>query len=538
MPLVDTTVYFRGQSLQVRAASVKSSDTGPGAHIASAAPDGRHIAILNFPQLHIYERPALHLVREITLPSTFKNKSPVVKWAPPAKGYNYAIRFLVNDRDTALVFDLEDVDWSATINYGNHTQNAIANADFGLDEFEVITYPRFGAPLTVWSLYDGTQIDIKDPKFPGKGAGFSRRGRGGVFALLRRIGARECISIHIPEAPEPYTELHNVPLGKSDAMGLKWSPDGKLFAIWQAARNGYEVSMHSAEGHHLRTYKSDYFEDQLSGLGISNLEWDPTGRILAVGAYERSMTLLKAGTLTAAEYLYHRPAIKSVHTKVFVEETAPPTSELPRHYQFVERRPYALPVEPKITPCISSISFNCDGTVLATRDDSMPTCAWIWSLTQQSCIAVLVQLSAVKSFAWHPSDPNLLLIQVEHGANTFYTFDVDAKLPNVMSLSLPEGSSVRPEVEASWLPPVAGQKASLMLSDKETMALAYPSGKTRTLSSDDRHDGDDSLFEILSGSNHVESTPRSQDMGLEQATGDVNLQGSALSAHWREVGAF
>lgn len=60
---------------------------------------------------------------------------------------------------------------------------------------------------------------------------------------------------------------------------------------------------------------------------------------------------------------------------------------------------------------ISTIAFNNpDGHLVATKNDSMPTTVWIWSLKLLRPYAVLVHLSTVKSIQWHATIPDLLMI--------------------------------------------------------------------------------------------------------------------------------
>ena len=54
---------------------------------------------------------------------------------------------------------------------------------------------------------------------------------------------------------------------------------------------------------------------------------------------------------------------------------------------------------------------NPDGTLVATKNDSMPGTVWIWSLKLLRPYAVLVHLSPVKSISWHPTISDLLMIQ-------------------------------------------------------------------------------------------------------------------------------
>lgn len=88
-----------------------------------------------------------------------------------------------------------------------------------------------------------------------------------------------------------------------------------------------------------------------------------------------------------------------------------------RYYAKVQQ-PTTLPTvpfnpsdaQPKIG--ISAMAFsNPDGTLIATKNDNMPTTVWIWSLKLLRPFAVLVHLNPIKSIDWHPTIPDLLMIQ-------------------------------------------------------------------------------------------------------------------------------
>ena len=70
------------------------------------------------------------------------------------------------------------------------------------------------------------------------------------------------------------------------------------------------------------------------------------------------------------------------------------------------------PSDPKPKIGISAIAFsNPDGTLVATKNDNMPNTVWIWSIKLLRPFAVLVHLSPVKAINWHPTIPDLLMIQ-------------------------------------------------------------------------------------------------------------------------------
>jgi len=91
-----------------------------------------------------------------------------------------------------------------------------------------------------------------------------------------------------------------------------------------------------------------------------------------------------------------------------------------RYYDKVQQ-PTTLPTlqfnpsDPTPKTGISAMAFsNPDGTLVATKSDNMPSSLWIWSIKLLRPYAVLVHLNPIKSFTWHPSIPDLLMIQCEN----------------------------------------------------------------------------------------------------------------------------
>lgn len=213
-----------------------------------------------------------------------------MRWSPITRGLGASNRVLLADEDVVHVWDVQDSEWSATIDDGSAGVGKIANVEFGGDDTEVLVFSNFNAQLTVWSLWTGRSVEIKDPKFAAKG-----HGRHKNFALLSRPGAHDIVTLH---AQRSYDVLRRFAPPTSDAQGLKWSPDGKWLAIWDTASTGYRVFIYTADGNLYRTYTGDYFDDEIQGLGIKAVEWSPTGDFLAVGGYETSITLLSTRTVS------------------------------------------------------------------------------------------------------------------------------------------------------------------------------------------------------------------------------------------------
>ena len=91
-----------------------------------------------------------------------------------------------------------------------------------------------------------------------------------------------------------------------DAQGLKWSPDGKWIAIWDAASTGTKVLIYIADGQPFRTYTGPLDSDSALDLGVRGIEWSPvasnTGvsEFLAVGKVDGTIDILRSKTVRSS----------------------------------------------------------------------------------------------------------------------------------------------------------------------------------------------------------------------------------------------
>jgi hypothetical protein len=156
---------------------------------------------------------------------------------------------------------------------------------------------------------------------------------------------------------------------------------------------------------------------------------------------------------------------------------------------------------------LSLITFNADGTILATRDDSTPTTVWIWNLTKLSPAAVLIQHSSIKQLSWHPTLTSLLLIQCSHEEPTLYFYDAKNSTPYTVNIPFQKDSG---KLDTRWLSTVTDKKPALLVSDLHSFLLAWPEGKDQILRFEQSEHGqveedeEDSLFDILTGKTPLE----------------------------------
>ncbi|OCL06078.1 WD40 repeat-like protein, partial [Glonium stellatum] len=390
-------------------------------HNAVPSPDNLHTASLNGARLQIRSTTSFDLIRSIALPADQNARGTVIRWSPPSPSNGRSTRVLLSDDDNARVWDLHDEKWTAVINNGSGGMGKIVNGDFGRNADEAVLFSDFGAKVTVWSLVNGRSVEIRDPKFS-SAKGYGYRPKTGMFALLSRPGGRDIVTLH---APGTYSVLKTLTLATVDAQGLKWSPDGRWFTVWDSPSTGYKIFIYTADGHLYRMYSGEQ-QGEINGLGIKSVEWSPRGDFLAIGGYDKRVTLLGTRTFSPTVFLDHTPTIHLTSGSVW-QETVSASST--RTYT-ESPQPVSPPTtstsstsqasDPALKTGISLIAFSADGTLVATRNDAAPSAVWLWDLTQLAPRTVLLQHSAVKQLLWHPAIPDLLLVQCAHDDPALY----------------------------------------------------------------------------------------------------------------------
>jgi WD40 repeat protein len=433
------------------------------------------------------------------------------------------------------VYDLRDEKWIAVINNGSGGMGKNAHVEFGADENEVFVWSDFGACAKVWSLKSGRTTEIRDPKFTGrdnKGWGYRPIGNEGgarnrVLALLCRTLGQDILLLL---APRTYAVINRVELPTIDAVGLKWSRDGRWIAIWDTPSAGYSLCIYTADGHLYRTIAREPTDDisewAIEGLGIKSVEWVPGAEFLAVGGWDRRVRILSTRTFSPVVFLDHTAVIHVPSAPVYSEQVDAQGS---RSYRFTSQpvTPPKAPVEKNETSLmkqgISILAFNKDGTYCATRDDSTPSTVWIWELRSLRPRTILIQHAPIKSLRWHHNDPSLLLIQTVQDSPTIYLYTASSLSASAQASSAPvqalpspppeiltlsshmakPTNSVLPRWTLSWLSTAADKKPAFTLAHQQGYIFAWPLGKDQILRFDDEDasgdESEDSLYDILTG---------------------------------------
>ncbi|KAK6524996.1 hypothetical protein TWF281_011886 [Arthrobotrys megalospora] len=378
------------------------------------SPDGSLIASIQGSRLVLQDASTGETKRTTQLANELSTAINFLKWSSPPlsppiiegeeeniniQTSTSPLRILVADDQVIEIFDAHNDDWKATLNPGF---GGIKYVDFAANSDEVLVLSEFGLKVTIWSLKAKFHVDLQHPKVGSKGFGY----RPGThhFALLTRPIVHDILNLY---SPGSYTPIKSVELPTVDAQALKWSPDGRWIAILESASAGYRVLLYTANGHMFRTH-----EQPCVGLGLRTVEWSSSGDFLVLGGYDGSVIFLNNFLFGKVVEMRHTIEVKTMATDVWSEELSVLGE---RHYTLITP-PVSLPTveSPTSDPVpkigVSVISFCADGTLVATKDERMPTSVWIWSLESLAPLAILVQLSQVKAIQWHPSRGDLLAV--------------------------------------------------------------------------------------------------------------------------------
>jgi len=125
---------------------------------------------------------------------------------------------------------------------------------------------------------------------------------------------------------------------------------------------------------------------------------------------------------------------------------------------------------------ISVLAFDSDGSLLATKSDSMPTTVWIWSLQTGAIVAILINHSPVKHVSWHPTESGLLLIHCAIPEPALHLWKSTWEAPQIVTLPLGRASG---RLEANWLLSPVDSQFNLLLtsSHHHITSLLFSSGE-------------------------------------------------------------
>ena len=410
-----------------------------------------------------------------------------MRW-PPSLSYSTtsasgpSSRFLLADEETVRVFDVAIPTWQATINGASSNLGKIHDVALGYNPNEVLVFSDFGVKLTIWSLLTSRGVEIKDPKY--MVMCYDHRPKTAHLALLTRASAQDVLILLKPGSHEV---LKSVVLGTVDAQEVRWSTFGHWLAVRDVASAGHRLYIYTADGHHFRTYSGPGDTDQL-GLGLKSLQWSPVGTLL-LGDYDGTVTVLSKDIVSMPKVLHllNTQLIQAKFSTIARLEHRAPVN-LPNASLWEEQinankeRSYIPASQPGNPPTsasfaksaapnqgISLMVLNYDGSLLATRNDAVPTTAWIWSMQSGKAVAVMIHHSPIKQIAWHTTENDVLLMHCAIPEPAVHVWKSTWDIPRVIALPLEKANG---KLEATWLQSCNGESYNILLAYQTQSAIA------------------------------------------------------------------
>ncbi|EIT82952.1 Quino protein amine dehydrogenase [Aspergillus flavus] len=359
------------------------------------------------------------------------------------------------------------------------------NIDFGSDENEVIVFHAWNTRLTVYALDTGRSQVIKSPKFAHHN-GFGYRPKTGQFAILLKPDAVDLLTIH---GFRSYELINRAVLPTVDAQGLKWSPDGRWVAVWDAASAGTKVLVFTADGKLFRTYTGPPGFDDSFDLGVRGIEWSPVANesgaseYLAIGKVDGTVDILRCKTFSCSTTLSHVFQIDDNSPSIWRERYATADGTL-EYAESSSSSAFSITAETSGPPRgVSIMTFSCDGNLLATVDQTRPNIVWIWNLESTAVLlSALVHEHPVRQAAWHPSKIQLLIVTANNAVAAVRSWTPDGQ-PSIIYIPTSRSDSGRYDVR--WLSS-QGDDAKFWFGTTEEYTL----GRIES-------EGDSSRFKVL-----------------------------------------
>ncbi|KAJ1558724.1 WD repeat-containing protein wrap73, partial [Nowakowskiella sp. JEL0078] len=358
------------------------------------------------------------------------------------------------------IWSIEDTEWSAKIEDG---VAGIVNVRWTPDARSVLCFSEFQMRIAVWSLIDKVVRWIQNPNYPR----LSFRIDGRYLAVLESKDCKDSVAII---DCEDWSLIRRFSVDTSDTEDISWSPDGQFIAVWSSILE-YKLVVYHLDG----KLASQYVAYDV-GLGIKSVSWSASGQLLAVASFDQKVRLLNHYTFKPLNEFCHTPTLSGPNLLLLREvdnrenSEAISSSNLPLARYEVIDPPVMVPTirsdheKPNPKMGVGICKFNSIGSRIATRNDNMPNCLWIWDILnlRQSCF--IQQLLPIKVIEWNPIEPELLAFSCSNGSVYLWggddygceAFEIPAVNFTVMSFR--------------W----NSDGKSIVLMDKDKFCVAFP----------------------------------------------------------------
>ncbi|KAL4934539.1 S25 ribosomal protein-domain-containing protein [Aspergillus undulatus] len=391
---------------RIRPTSISSMDTASGASssLTALSEDGELAAQLNGKDLILHLNPISSDFKEVQIVKVKDAGCKFLKFSRPTQG----IRRVIGANDFRVtVWNLDPLQQHAEI---ENLELGALNIEFGGDENEVVVFHAFNTKLAIFGLDSGRSHVLKSPKFSHQN-GFGYRPKTGQLAILLKPETTDLLTVHESRS---YEVIGREVLPTVDAQGLKWSPDGRWIAVWEAASAGTKVLIFTADGQFFRTYTGLPESYDSFDLGVRCIEWSPpvhgSSEVLAVGKVDGTVDLLGSKTFACSSTLSHVFQGDEHSPSIWRERYAAGGMSL-EYAESSSSSAFTIITEPTGAPRgVSLMTFSPDGMLLSTVDQTRSNIVWIWSLEDTpTLVSALVHEHAVRQATWHPASTQLLI---------------------------------------------------------------------------------------------------------------------------------
>ncbi|RIA83376.1 WD40-repeat-containing domain protein [Glomus cerebriforme] len=366
-------------------------------YLCRFSPNAKYLAAASKCYLFIREATSLQIVLKITWSDIIQN----VIWSPDSE------LILVASYKTGKVtiYHVTDKKWCADIEEGT---SGLTNVKWSSDGRTLLCFSDFQLRITIWSLITQEVCYIQYPKYYDKGHDFRKDGR--YFVLAERRDGKDYLGVY--DCDNSFKMVKHFQVDTFDLENLTWSPDGRFIAVWDNCIQ-YKVLIYTPDGRCQQSYSA-----YDNGLGVKFVTWAPSSQFLAIGSYDQKIRFLNHYTWTPIIEFTHAVQLNNRELTIWKEELDSPkeSGRTITHYVILEQplqelhsiRPDPEKPNPKIG--VGICKFNSTGRLMASRNDNMPNCLWIWDISLMRPIVLFLQRSPIRHFYWNPMNIEQLVM--------------------------------------------------------------------------------------------------------------------------------
>ncbi|XP_011695854.1 PREDICTED: WD repeat-containing protein WRAP73-like isoform X3 [Wasmannia auropunctata] len=329
-------------------------------------------------------------------------------------------------RSVIQIYSIRYPQWKCKLTEGSA---GLQDVTWAPDSKHILVVADFHIQISVWNLEEQSVSYIQNVKSSSfDQLRFSPNGK--RLAVIVTEEGQDRVEIYKTENWRISRKLICERLRGID--GIRWSPNDELLCIWCSSPAEPKLIIYSnALEKHVTAFSpletaqpSTACNHGKELRGIENVEWIPSGQLLAVIGFNEVVVLLNYITWQPLSKLYLDPVIRECNylTKVYKECADSEKASNKRFASCEERvlreiheRPICIEIGRKDDNDNFSIAkmklceFSTCGQYLALKHELYPTTLWIWDICTDYLDYLLLEnpITAVK---WSPVRPQLFVL--------------------------------------------------------------------------------------------------------------------------------